>query len=287
MDDVLTRILPKYKHMNRVIIDRLCSFLPRAKSQAKFKQIKYWSVDFFHAHGQNASCPCNPHHIPRLARRFKGISTSAAEQVFAWFRNCARVLNETTAMRHSFKGLYFCKLHNTAMQKDGSSYLSEYPHKGKRRSVSYSCPPESAQEASRTVDTGAQCITSCHRRGAHDANKPVFRLLCNLLETTSSSICICICIFQIMYHRIINLCQYGRRSSTPCLDLYNKTQCNTRLRPYCSSTVFICKTTHKQRKKTTVQHSPQGSQLSILNAARHPPRPGCTWSRCIVSESNR
>ncbi|CAE7211717.1 ANKRD52 [Symbiodinium sp. KB8] len=132
VDDVLTRILPKYKNMNGVIIDRVCSFLPRAKSQAKFRQIKHWSVDFFHAHGHNASCPCNPHHIPRLARHFKGINTSAAEQVFAWFRNYARVLNEATAMRHSFKVLYFCKVHNTAMQKDGSSYLSQYPHKGQR-----------------------------------------------------------------------------------------------------------------------------------------------------------
>ncbi|CAE7499068.1 unnamed protein product, partial [Symbiodinium necroappetens] len=131
VDDVLTRTLPKYKNMNGVIIDRVCSFLLRAKSQAKFKQIKYWSVDFFHAHGHNASRPCNPHHIPRLARCFKGISTSAAEQVFAWFRNYARVLNETTAMRHSFKVLYFCKLHNTAMQKDGSFLLVRVSPQGR------------------------------------------------------------------------------------------------------------------------------------------------------------
>ena len=58
--------------------------------------------------------------------------------MFAWFRNYARVLNETTAMRHSFQVLYFCKLHNAAMQKD---YLPQYPHKSKRRSVSYSCTP--------------------------------------------------------------------------------------------------------------------------------------------------
>ena len=141
VDDVLTHALPKHKNMNGVIIDRVCSFLPRAKSQAKFRQTNHWSVDFFHAHGHNASCPCNLHHIPRLARCFKGISTSAAEQVFAWFRNYARVLNETTAMRHSFKVLYFCKLQNTAMQKDGSFLLVRVSPQGREALCLLLLPP--------------------------------------------------------------------------------------------------------------------------------------------------
>ena len=88
-------------------MDRACSFLPRAESKAKFKQIKYWSVDFLHVRGHSASCPCKLYHTLRLARRFNGTNSSAAAQALAWFRKYARLLKETTAMRHSSKVLTF------------------------------------------------------------------------------------------------------------------------------------------------------------------------------------
>ena len=44
-----------------------------------------------------------------VGQAFQGYSSSAAEQVFSWFRSYARTLNETTLLRHAFKVLYFCK----------------------------------------------------------------------------------------------------------------------------------------------------------------------------------
>ena len=123
-------------------MDVACSFLPCAESQAKFKQIKYWSVDLLQVCGRSASCPCNLYHTLRLARRFKGTNTSAAAQVLAWFRKYARLLNETTAMRHSFKVLYCCKLHHTAMQKGGSAYCPSTPQRQKALRLLLLHPPK-------------------------------------------------------------------------------------------------------------------------------------------------
>ncbi|CAE7406745.1 unnamed protein product [Symbiodinium natans] len=55
LEDAITSILPSYKNMNCVIVDRACSFYPSALKQKRLKQIKFWVVDKFHSHGHTKS----------------------------------------------------------------------------------------------------------------------------------------------------------------------------------------------------------------------------------------
>ncbi|CAE7162509.1 unnamed protein product [Symbiodinium necroappetens] len=91
MDGILTRLLPKYPLLDGIVLDRACAFLPHAKRTREFAQVGYWCVDYFHGAKHSDQCPCNPHYVRRLARRFANVNTSAAEQVFTWFRQYARV----------------------------------------------------------------------------------------------------------------------------------------------------------------------------------------------------
>ena len=121
----------KYPKADGVVVDRACSFLPCACRIKAFNQVKYWSVDLFHAHGHIKDCPC-PLYRRRLKSRFGSVNTSACEQVFSWFRGYARVLNEATPSRHAFKVLYFCKLHNQAVDAKDTSYLNPYSRSAKK-----------------------------------------------------------------------------------------------------------------------------------------------------------
>ena len=123
--------------MNAFIMDRACAFAPSA--QEDFKQIKYWVVDSFHAQKHKKACPCNPLHVTRLAKRVKGVNMSAAEQVFSWFRNYAKLLNEARALRHTFKVLYFVKEHNAAVQAKKAVYLNKFQTVSKKISTPYAC----------------------------------------------------------------------------------------------------------------------------------------------------
>ncbi|OLQ13370.1 hypothetical protein AK812_SmicGene2621 [Symbiodinium microadriaticum] len=51
LHDSLLEILPLYKNLDGVIMDRACGFLPTAQADKNLKQIKYWSIDGFHARG--------------------------------------------------------------------------------------------------------------------------------------------------------------------------------------------------------------------------------------------
>ncbi|CAE7179837.1 unnamed protein product [Symbiodinium microadriaticum] len=124
MDGILTRLLPKCPLLDGVVLDRACAFLPHAKRTRKFAQVGYWCVDYFHGAKHSDHCPCNPHHVRRLARRFANVNTSAAEQVFSWFRQYARVLNELSPHRHQLKVLVFCTLHNDVCRGGRPGYLS-------------------------------------------------------------------------------------------------------------------------------------------------------------------
>ena len=139
LHESLLEILPLYKNLDGVIMDRACGFLPTAKANKEMKPIKFWSVDGFHAKGHTKKCPCNPLYKKRLAKRFKGVNSSACEQVFAWFRNYARLLNESSPMRHSFKVLYFVKLHNLAVDQKQAQYLNRHVRSGKKAKQPYNC----------------------------------------------------------------------------------------------------------------------------------------------------
>ena len=140
--DALERILPKYPSCNTFILDRCCAVYPSYHKEKAFKQIKYWSIDTWHAHGHQKKCPCNPLRVRRLQLRLRNVNSSAAEQVFAWFRNYARVLNECSVLRHTFKVLLFAKMHNANCASDKKAYLnafSAYNKVGKSKSKAYAC----------------------------------------------------------------------------------------------------------------------------------------------------
>ena len=139
--ETLAKALPYYKNLSAFILDRACAFVPSAAHDSTLKQIKYWGVDTFHAQKHKKSCPCNPLYVRRLAKRCKGVNMSAAEQVFSWFRNYARLLNETRPLRHVFKVLHFIKEHNEAIDCKKALYLNKYnaKTKTKKSSKAYAC----------------------------------------------------------------------------------------------------------------------------------------------------
>ena len=52
----LVKALPHYPKVNGFILDRACSFTPSPSSTSICKQVKYWSVDKFHAQGHKKTC---------------------------------------------------------------------------------------------------------------------------------------------------------------------------------------------------------------------------------------
>ncbi|CAJ1336683.1 unnamed protein product [Effrenium voratum] len=145
MVNALDKILHRHKQVNGIVLDRACSFIARASIE-KFHQIKYWCGDYFHARGHRKSCPCNPHFVTKLHRRFKDVNTSAAEQVFSWFRNYSRILNESRPSRHAFKALLFAKRHNQAVK----DYLNQFSHgKRKHAPTPYACSKKPAARCSK------------------------------------------------------------------------------------------------------------------------------------------
>ena len=118
----------------------------------EFKQIKYKTCDFFHGKGHTGNCPCNPNTVLRLKRRFNRVNTSAAEQVFSWFKNYARILNEARPVRHRFKVLLFCRLHNKKVERGDTSHLNQYTKKRQHTSKPYSCN-KASKKTSNTLKT--------------------------------------------------------------------------------------------------------------------------------------
>ena len=49
-----------YPKADCLIYDRACAFQSFAKANANLGQIKYFSIDAFHAHTHSKTCPCNP-----------------------------------------------------------------------------------------------------------------------------------------------------------------------------------------------------------------------------------
>ena len=135
----LEKVLPLYQKVNGFIMDRVCGFAPTHASKKSLSQIKYWSLDKFHAHRHKKTCVYNPLYVKRLSRRFAKTNTSACEQVFSWFRNYARILNEARAIRHTFKVLYFSKLHNQAVAENKASYLNKFKKAVSKVSKAYAC----------------------------------------------------------------------------------------------------------------------------------------------------
>ncbi|CAK0823125.1 unnamed protein product [Prorocentrum cordatum] len=148
LNKALDMVLPLYPRCNALIMDRACSFMPSAQKRCDFDQLKYCSVDKFHARGHAATCPCNPLKALRLKRRVNTINTAAAEQLFSWFRVYARTLNEMRRSRHKFSAMYFCRKRNELVDARGTDHLKKHkliaPKKQKKGK--YPCSPKIAKK---------------------------------------------------------------------------------------------------------------------------------------------
>ena len=63
-----------------IIYDRMCCALQAVRKSDMLKDIKYFCVDKFHAHGHAKTCPCSPLVHKKLNKRLREVNTSAAEQ---------------------------------------------------------------------------------------------------------------------------------------------------------------------------------------------------------------
>ena len=59
----------------------------------------------------------------KLQQRILKVNTSLCEQVFAWFRNFAPIINEMRANRHKFFLLLLSKRHNESIEGGSTRYL--------------------------------------------------------------------------------------------------------------------------------------------------------------------
>ena len=67
-------------------------------------------------------------------------NTSICEQVFAWFRNFAAIMNDMKANRHKFFLLNMAKRHNEAIAKNKTGYLRPTSSaKTRKKSNPYKC----------------------------------------------------------------------------------------------------------------------------------------------------
>ena len=116
--------------MNAFIMDKNCLYHKEGKKHQALKGIKTYAIDKFHANedpkkGHCINCPCNPYSHKKIMKRIKNVNTSAAEQVFSWFRGYAGLLNHTTRSRHYFYVLRYCRIHNGMMDQDDKSHLPQ------------------------------------------------------------------------------------------------------------------------------------------------------------------
>ncbi|CAK9079546.1 Uncharacterized protein SCF082_LOCUS38048 [Durusdinium trenchii] len=121
---MLQSMLWLYPKADCFVYDRACSLKPSAEVTPGLKQIQYYIVDKFHAYRHGTQC----------------VNTNLAEQVFAWFKNYAPVINEMRENRHRFLLLWLAKRHNDALLHGSASYLRSIPNsKSKTTSKSYNC----------------------------------------------------------------------------------------------------------------------------------------------------
>jgi hypothetical protein len=122
----ISKVIHLYKSVDAIIHDRCCSLMPDCTSNGLFAQIRFWSIDKWHGAKHKVTCKCRPQSNRRLARRLRGMNTSVSEQVFSWFRNYARTMNELRPDRHRLLVLHYCKLHNHMIRTGDRSHLNQY-----------------------------------------------------------------------------------------------------------------------------------------------------------------
>jgi len=122
----LRKILPQHPNLKIVIYDRACKVVDAIRADESLKQVTHAIVDKWHGAKHGNTCKCNPCAKPSLMKKVRKINTSAAEQVFAWFRGYASCLNSTNPVVHRFLVLYYVMRHNKMIADGMVSHLNPY-----------------------------------------------------------------------------------------------------------------------------------------------------------------
>ena len=109
----------------------VCVCLKSFATDKEFKQVKYWSIDRFHAKAHSASCPCSPIHVRRLDLRLRRVTSSIAEQTFSWFRGYASSFNTKAHDTHVFYVPLYVKMHNNLVRQNRVQHLNAFSARSK------------------------------------------------------------------------------------------------------------------------------------------------------------
>ena len=141
--EAVERVIRLYPNMDCIVYDRACEMLPAARQRPLLKQVKMFAVDKFHAQKHGATRRCSPLKVRRIHTRFREENTSAAEQVFTWFRGYAATLNSASSHHHWFVALYLCRKRNDLITSSGADHMNPYGNvrKLKRATEPYGCGP--------------------------------------------------------------------------------------------------------------------------------------------------
>jgi hypothetical protein len=141
--EAVERVIRLYPNMDCIVYDRACKMLPAARQRPLLKQVKTFAVDKFHAQNHGATCRCSPLNVRRIRTRLRDVNTSAAEQVFSWFRGYAATLNSASSHHHRFLALYLCRKHNDLIASSGADHMNPHGNarKRKRATEPYGCGP--------------------------------------------------------------------------------------------------------------------------------------------------
>ena len=128
---VLQNIVERAPNLDCVIYDKMCVCQKAFLSDAKFRQVKYWCIDRFHARAHGDTCTCCPLVHRRLDLRLRNVNSSIAEQTFSWFRGYASTFNVKNPLTHVFYVLLYVKKHNLLIRKDYLRHLNPFSARAK------------------------------------------------------------------------------------------------------------------------------------------------------------
>ena len=170
--NVLQKVVTKAVNLNCVIYDKMCVCLKSFATDKDFKQVKYWSIDRFHAKAHSVSCPCSPIHVRRLDLRLRSVNSSIAEQTFSWFRGYASSFNTKAHDTHIFYVLLYVKMHNSLVRQNRLQHLNAFSARSKiAKAARVLRKPASKKYHCRRPASSVNLIKPVHKKPANKVRK--------------------------------------------------------------------------------------------------------------------
>ena len=170
--NVLRKVVTKAVNLNCVIYDKMCVCLKSFATDKDFKQVKYWSIDRFHAKAHSVSCPCSPIHVRRLDLRLRSVNSSIAEQTCSWFRGYASSFNTKAHDTHIFYVLLYVKMHNSLVRQNRLQHLNAFSARSKiAKAARVLRKPASKKYHCRRPASSVNLIKPVHKKPANKVRK--------------------------------------------------------------------------------------------------------------------